>query len=352
MRIRAQNLLLSLASLLLLAALLEGAFRLLDVRGHFTDRMRGYDSILLPEPERFPGLSRQFRPDSEFETRYDSDPRGYFDPTGGLRYRVNRWGFRGPDWEERKAPGTLRVLLLGDSFVFGEGVRWEDTLGERLEALLTPALGAPVEVLGVAVGGWSTQDEIVYLRHFGARFEPDLVLVVYVLNDAGYPVGVDLWERFRRAYEAPEWLRRSYLASFLYTRIARDWIGRRYVESMVASGVTQSERWERSFLLLSRGGAIAERIGARYGVVLFPFLYQLDERHPFLALHERVRSACARAGIPFRDLLPAFVGRPYADLWVHPSDQHPNEEGQRIAAEAIARFVLEQDLLLPRAPQQ
>jgi lysophospholipase L1-like esterase len=342
-----RSLLLAVASLLALAAVLEIAFRALGLRGHFADRSRGFDAAWLPEAERMPGLSRQFRPDTEFEVRYDGDPRGTFGDEGSLRYRINRHGFRGPDWSERKAPGALRVLLLGDSFAFGEGVRWEDTLGERLEALLSRELAVPVEVINVATSGWNTQDEGVYLAGRARHFGPDLVLVLYVLNDAGYPVGVDLWEDFRRAYEPPAWLRHSWLASFVYARVARDLQGRRYVESMVESGRSHRERWDWSFVWLSRSQQVAAEIGAGYAVALFPFLYRLDAGHPFRPLHQMVGEACEELGIPFLDLLPAFEGRSYTELWVHPSDQHPNEEAHRIAAEAIARFVLAADLLTP-----
>jgi lysophospholipase L1-like esterase len=344
-----RNLLLAFGTLVVLALILEVAFRVLDLRGHHADRSRGLDAAYLPENERLEGLSRQFRAGSEIDVSYDGDPRGYFGASGGLRYRINRHGFRGPEWSERKQADTLRVMLLGDSFAFGEGVRWEDTLGEQLEKRLASDLGVRVEVINVATSGWNTQDEGVYLSRMGRSFEPDLVLVLYVLNDAGYPVGVDLWDEFRRAYEVPAWLRHSYLASFVYTRIARDRGGRRYVESMVASGQSESERWGWSFIWLERMKQSSGEIGARFAVALFPFLYRLDESHPFRPLHEMVGSTCERLGIPFLDLLGAFAGRDYADLWVHPSDQHPNEEGHRVAADAIARFVREAKLLSPRA---
>lgn len=346
-----RNLLLAFGTFLVLALILEVAFRLLDLRGQYGDRSKGFEAAYLPKDERLAGLSRQFRAGSEIEVRYDGDPRGYFDADGGLRYRINRHGFRGPEWSEHKAPGTLRVMLLGDSFVFGEGVRWPDTLGEQLEVILGNDLGRPVEVINVATSGWSTQDEGIYLTKVGRAFEPDLVLVVYVLNDAGYPVGVDLWEDFRHAYEVPDWLRHSWLASFVYARIVRDRGGRRYVESMVESGRKEGERWGWSFIWLDRMQQTSREIGARFAVALFPFLYRLDESHPFLPLHEMVRATCERLGIPFEDLLEAFMGRDYADLWVHPSDQHPNEVGQRIAAEAIARFVRERDLLGSPSPR-
>ena len=40
-------------------------------------------------------------------------------------------------------------------------------------------------------------------------------------------------------------------------------------------------------------------------------------------------------------LLPAFAGEDDVDLWISPTDQHPNEKGHAIAAEAIADFLAE-----------
>ena len=73
-------------------------------------------------------------------------------------------------------------------------------------------------------------------------------------------------------------------------------------------------------------------------------MYELNEGHPFRPLHEMLSQYCAREGILTLDLLDVFQGEDYARLWVHPSDQHPNERGHRIAAEAMAEFILAGDL--------
>jgi hypothetical protein len=62
-----------------------------------------------------------------------------------------------------------------------------------------------------------------------------------------------------------------------------------------------------------------------------------------------VAQFCVWNGIRTLDLFDAFEGRPYAELWVHPSDQHPNEDGHRISAVALADFVREEQLL-PNGP--
>ena len=340
----AAKLLLALVALAVVLGGLEAGFRVLDLRGHHEPRTRDWEHALLSEAERMPGIGIQFRPGSEFRLDYDSDPRGYFDEQGGLRYRINRHGFRGPDFERQKAPGTQRLLVLGDSFTFGEGVRFEDTFARRLEGLLDEGDG-PVEVLNLGVSGWATRHEILYLEREGLAFGPDLVLVVYVLNDAQYRARLNLWNDFREAWTPPAGLRGSYLASWVYARIGRHVLGQRYVEDTLAQAERERGQLRRALGLLAKGKGLAAGAGARFAVAIFPFLYRLDDGYPFAALHREVAAACRERGIPVLDLFPAFRGQSYAELWVHPSDQHPNERAHAIAARALAEFVREAGLL-------
>jgi hypothetical protein len=131
--------------------------------------------------------------------------------------------------------------------------------------------------------------------------------------------------------------------------VAREISGRRYVESLVGSALEEPTLWKIALGMLSRMDGISRKLGARFAVVIFPFMYQLDDRYPFAPLHELVREHCEAEGIPVLDLLDVFRGRDYRDLWVHPSDQHPNEIGHTIAAGAMADFVLGEHLLDPPA---
>jgi lysophospholipase L1-like esterase len=347
----ALRLCLLLGSTLIALLAAELLFRAFDLRGYHERRQeRGLQSaILRDEGKRVPGVKVQYRPHAQFEHVYDNDPRGYFGADHSIRYRLNRHGFRGLDWEREKAPGVRRVVLLGDSFTFGEGVRLEHTLGARLEEILSADSDAATEVLTFAVGGWGTHDQVNFLEHAGIGFDPDLVIVVYVLNDAEYAGGLDLWRRFREQYQNRR-LQGSYLASALYAGFARRRLARAYIEDLVGRSQAQREDWARSFGDLARGRRIATSAGARFAVAIFPFLYELDASYPFRPLHEMVAQFCLWNGIQVLDLFDAFEGRSYAELWVHPSDQHPNEDGHRIAAEALADFVRKEQLL-PDGPK-
>lgn len=71
-----------------------------------------------------------------------------------ITYRHNREGFRGADFAEAKAPGRLRVALVGDSFIFGLGVEEDQTLKAKLdEELARRGLGDKIEVLNLGILG-------------------------------------------------------------------------------------------------------------------------------------------------------------------------------------------------------
>ena len=222
-------------------------------------------------------------------------------------------------------------------------------MGAWIERLLEQGSRVPIEVLNFSTMLWSTRDEIGYLVAEGNRFDLDLVLVVYVLNDAQYAGDLDLWEDFRERYEGRRFPS-SYLASYLSGVLARRALARDYIESLVHESRSNDALWQDSFAALSRGKQVVESTGGRFGVVLFPFLYELDEDYPFRSLHEMVAAYCAANDIELLDLFPFFEGRDHEELWVHPSDQHPNARSHEIAGRAVADFVRQRGLLVRRGP--
>src|SRR5262245_49257482 len=103
---------------------------------------------------------------------------------GHVRVEINAKGLRGPEVAWEKPDGVFRVLYLGDSVTFGYGIeRVEDTYPYLVGAELERRLGRPVETVNSGVGGWSPWQQYEYLRREGLRYQPDLILVGFVLND-------------------------------------------------------------------------------------------------------------------------------------------------------------------------
>lgn len=100
-------------------------------------------------------------------------------PDFNVAANINRHGLRGPENDldgERE-----RLLLVGDSGVFGSGVGDEDIF----PVLLEEALGAnKVDVLNGGVSTYNTVQELLFLREKGLRYEPtSVILFIYPSND-------------------------------------------------------------------------------------------------------------------------------------------------------------------------
>jgi hypothetical protein len=97
---------------------------------------------------------------------------------GGHRWvEINSDGWRGPDVEVEHPPGTLRIALLGDSFIEAFEVPFDSTVGEVVERRLTALRGSPVEVLNFGNGGYGTTQEFLTLQHEVWKYSPDLILL-------------------------------------------------------------------------------------------------------------------------------------------------------------------------------
>ena len=103
---------------------------------------------------------------------------------GSFRMRTNAIGFRGPEIEAKREGGPFRVLVLGDSVAFGWGVDEQVTFLRRFESEWNAAQPTkPIEVCNAGHLVYDTTQQLALLRELGPTLAPDLVLLVYVVND-------------------------------------------------------------------------------------------------------------------------------------------------------------------------
>jgi hypothetical protein len=103
-------------------------------------------------------------------------------PDRGLA-RINSLGLRGGEVSRSKPEGVKRVLVLGDSFVFGLGVDEDNLFTTHLEKLLNRSPDKRHEVLNLGVSGYSTDQEYILFQELGLRLSPDVVILVVCDND-------------------------------------------------------------------------------------------------------------------------------------------------------------------------
>jgi hypothetical protein len=97
--------------------------------------------------------------------------------------RFNSKGLRGPEYSYEKPEDEYRIIVLGDSFTKGYTVEFKDLFTELLKQNLNAELETSIEVINTGTGGYSTDQELLFFRTEGKKYEPDLVILLYCDND-------------------------------------------------------------------------------------------------------------------------------------------------------------------------
>jgi lysophospholipase L1-like esterase len=278
---------------------------------------------------------------------YRGDDLANFD----FRGRSNSLGFRDREHPLAKPPGTLRLLVLGDSIAAGHRVaRTEDAFPAQLETLLRRR-GIAAEVLNFAVSGYNTEQEVETLRDKGLAFRPDLVLVAYCLNDRQKEVVSELVGQLlaagkkgaRPAPSGPSILQSSHLSRLVrYGVPGLAGRGQTAGDTATANAADTADALEDTVEpAFARLGELARAHRFRVLVAVFPRFRKLFDYGPWEGEHRAVATLAERHGFAHLDLLAAYRG----PCWTGDLDDlaydrwHPTERGHRCAAEALAGAV-------------
>lgn len=111
---------------------------------------------------------------------------GWYRKEGAAYVRINSDGLRDREHPQPKPANTLRVAVLGDSFIEALQVPFEDSFCAVLDRELKscPALaGRNVEVINFGVSGYGTAQELLTLRSNVWQYAPDIVLLTVTTNN-------------------------------------------------------------------------------------------------------------------------------------------------------------------------
>lgn len=265
-------------------------------------------------------------------------------------YATNSSGLRGPEIAP-KNPGLKRLLFLGDSYTFGWGLdREADAYPRQTEHLLNDDAGTTrAEVINAGIPGYNTVMEYHYLRRALDLFQPDAVVLSYMMNDAeGQSVLPDPAPKFYK--DSGFWLYES--AKNVINRVVptKDGLFRpaqdpgKQTFDYLGGFEHGSEKWRASSEALK---AMADLCAARhvpFMVFIIPDLVPpLDEpTYYYDAIRRSVASWCRRGGIRFYDLFESFRGMNHLEMIIDPEnypdgENHPTAATHRKMAEVFVR---------------
>jgi len=124
-------------------------------------------------------IARRF--DAYHPTRGWTLVPGLRDLRGGQGETVssNSRGVRGQrEYATEKPAGVQRIVVVGDSFSFGEEASDEETYAYLLEQRLPNT-----EVINLAVHGYGHDQMLITLREAGMQYHPDIVLLGFLMTD-------------------------------------------------------------------------------------------------------------------------------------------------------------------------
>lgn len=159
---------------------------------------------------------------------YPNQKRLDFDLGTGEPFNVtiNKRGFRGKDFADRKEPGVIRVICLGASSTFGYFDRDDETYPVYLEQLLNRQYAGKVkfEVINFGIPHLDSGQIYSLFVTEGLPLHPDIVTFYEGNNDSDPP---------------PEWLKKS-LVHAAIKKLGRVLIMAKFVDSIASQYLEQS----------------------------------------------------------------------------------------------------------------
>ena len=260
----------------------------------------------------------------------------------------NSYGFREKEVAPEKPADVYRIVMLGDSFGFGQGIPAEDRFSNLIGAALNES-GKNVEMLNFSFPGATSMDQHKILEDKVLPLSPDFVLIQWLPND--FEDQQERWKtKTKPLIPNDRWHRELQKTSALYFLINNQWIQiRQAIWGPEASYQDQllepfsepgSEAYRTAVQPMIDFLATLNETGIDYALVLHPMLQpNLVGDYPMAQLHELTLSMCRDADATCLDLSPVFqeLGPDFdmTSLWVNRFDPHPSSEANRMVADYI-----------------
>ena len=265
---------------------------------------------------------------------------------------INSYGFRGREYLRVRPKNIFRIVMLGDSETLAFKLPEEESLPSQLEHLMKQNLPHKrCEVLNCGVEGYNTAQELEQLKIKAIKFDPNLIILNYVLNDpesAGYCLSKDFFTRH------------SALVRY-FTYLTRNTLIKQEKRKLGINSEVENFRYlhspkyfkQRVEDPIKEMAAIAKARGSKLVVVIIPTssieVKDFKENYPYRALHELVKGIDS-GNIIFIDLIqeynrlgltPQTVSINYAV-----NESHKNALALKVAANYIYN-TLKSEKLLP-----
>jgi lysophospholipase L1-like esterase len=290
----------------------------------------------------------------------DASLRWRFSSTGGR----NSLGLRNREISPKK-PDTSRILFIGDSLVWSGETSSGDLYTKVLEQRLNAHSANKVhfEVINAGIPGYTTYQELQFLKIYGLDMEPDLVVLGFVFNDVYYKYLHKPTKEKVLGREPAAHLHHFNTDSFPGLLFARSHLTHQLVgmgeilwKRIVGRAVFPFEwrgdfylawrdySWNHVRRLLGEMHSLLQDSGVSLVVLVFPMgdqvnyeYRELDEAY-VLYPQRKIREICEDHGIPMLDLTDMIYREGGVTLFR--DYLHLNEKGNDIVANELEKYMV------------
>ena len=242
-----------------------------------------------------------------------------------------------------KQPDTFRVMVVGDSLTYGEGI--EERFGYT--ALLNSALGKryKIEFLNLGQDGNQSEDVLHLIQEFLPKLKPDMVFYGICLNDF-LPSGVGEYSAMQKyAFPIPKQAKKFFLNRLRSAKVL-DWaydaalrrigLRRDFFDDILSGFSGYQVRFQHD---VAEMNAVVTRAG------IGPMMAMVLDQYPNIngrgyTLAKIAEDLVRRGGgdvIPTEPFYRTYNNRAFN---VSPWEGHPDEEANAIWADMIAHALL------------
>jgi hypothetical protein len=279
-------------------------------------------------------------------------------PTPPPTYITNNAGFHDDrDYQLAKPGEAVRVVFVGDSMTFGFGVPIEETLVRQAEKTLEatpPAKGKTWQILNMGQLALNTTAELDLIREQVVSYSPDVLVLMYHLNDALSAQASDLGDPMvttqmisgyvlttldaDKREQVKTWLEKSKADMAALAPGKYDLKGLALFAEYRVSHFTPLY-WD---VVLKSFDELAALAKEKKFVVVAGIIPALDfpwAEYAFKDVHEKVAKAMKERGFQVVDLLPVLSKHPNAEVMLGGVDGHPSPLADKIIGETMAAAV-------------
>ena len=267
---------------------------------------------------------------------------------------TNELGFRDNPYNIN---ADYKILLLGDSVSWGDGVGMKQSYPFLLEEMLNKRYSEKTfEIINSAVPGYSTFQQLTYLKKYGLKLKPDIIIHQFCLNDIvqrfkvlfeyggdNIYLGIDTRNSIQgfqgwmvnnsRAYETVI----RYLINFQKNK--QEYAVKNLSNNKLSPELM--EAWKITLNEINEISLIAKKENIQYLLLVAPYRYQLKDPDNTNQPQVRLKGFAKKNNLVFYDLLdPFYLNQELYGVSLFDDSSHFSVKGHILTATYLQEQIL------------